>query len=67
MQEPPSILTDIGNHARTVFGRLAAVAGILVVLGVAIGLRTGMTGAVRTETLRALDAEDMGRILTKVS
>ena len=32
----------------------------------AIGLRTGMTGAVRTETLRAFDAEDMGRILTKV-
>jgi uncharacterized protein with GYD domain len=33
----------------------------------AIGLRAGMTGAVRTETLRAFDAEEMGRILTKVS
>ena len=33
----------------------------------AIGLRTGMTGTVRTETLRAFDAEDMGQILAKVS
>jgi uncharacterized protein with GYD domain len=33
----------------------------------AIGLRAGMTGAVRTETLRAFDAEEMGRILAKVS
>jgi uncharacterized protein with GYD domain len=33
----------------------------------AIGLRTGMTGTVRTETLRAYDAEEIGRILTKVS
>jgi uncharacterized protein with GYD domain len=32
----------------------------------AVGLRVGMTGAVRTETLRAFDAEEMGRILTKV-
>jgi uncharacterized protein with GYD domain len=32
----------------------------------AIGLRVGMKGAVRTETLRAFDAEEMGRILTKV-
>ena len=33
----------------------------------AVGLRAGMGGAVRTETLRAFDAEEMGRILTKVS
>ena len=33
----------------------------------AVGLRVGMGGAVRTETLRAYDAEEMGRILTKVS
>ena len=33
----------------------------------AIGLRVGMKGAVRTETLRTFDAEEMGRILTKVS
>ena len=33
----------------------------------AIGLRAGMTGAVRTETLRAFDADEMGRILAKVS
>ena len=33
----------------------------------AVGLRVGMKGAVRTETLRAFDAEEMGRILTKVS
>ena len=32
----------------------------------AIGLRTSMSGAVRTETLRAFDAEEMGRILAKV-
>lgn len=32
----------------------------------AIGLRVGATGAVRTETLRAFDAEEMGRILSKV-
>ncbi len=34
--------------------------------GAAIGLRAGMAGAVRTETLRAFDAEEMGRILDKV-
>ena len=34
--------------------------------GAAIGLRAGMQGAVRTETLRAYDAEEMGRILAKV-
>jgi uncharacterized protein with GYD domain len=33
----------------------------------AIGLRAGMTGAVRTETLRAYTAEEMGRILAKLS
>jgi uncharacterized protein with GYD domain len=33
----------------------------------AIGLRAGMAGAVRTETLRAYDAEEMGRILAKLS
>jgi uncharacterized protein with GYD domain len=33
----------------------------------AVGLRVGMKGAVRTETLRAFDADEMGRILTKVS
>ena len=33
----------------------------------AVGLRAGMAGAVRTETLRAFDAEEMGRILAKVS
>ena len=33
----------------------------------AFGLRVGMAGAVRTETLRAFDAEEMGRILAKVS
>ena len=33
----------------------------------AVGLRVGMRGAVRTETLRAFDADEMGRILTKVS
>ena len=33
----------------------------------AIGLRAGMAGAVRTETLRAYDAEEMSRILAKVS
>jgi uncharacterized protein with GYD domain len=33
----------------------------------AVGLRIAMRGAVRTETLRAYDAEEMGRILTKVS
>ena len=32
----------------------------------AVGLRVGMGGAVRTETLRAYDAEEMGRILAKV-
>ncbi len=32
----------------------------------AFGLRVGMGGAVRTETLRAYDAEEMGRILEKV-
>ena len=32
----------------------------------AIGLRVGMTGATRTETLRAFDAEEMGRILQKL-
>ena len=32
----------------------------------AVGLRVGMQGAVRTETLRAFDAEEMGRILAKV-
>ncbi len=34
--------------------------------GAAIGLRAGMAGAVRTETLRAFDAEEMGRILGKL-
>ena len=34
--------------------------------GAAIGLRAGMTGATRTETLRAYDAEEMGRILAKL-
>jgi uncharacterized protein with GYD domain len=33
----------------------------------AVGLRVAMRGAVRTETLRAFDAEEMGRILAKVS
>ena len=33
----------------------------------AVGLRVGMRGAVRTESLRAFDADEMGRILTKVS
>jgi uncharacterized protein with GYD domain len=33
----------------------------------AIGLRAGMAGAVRTESLRAYDAEEMGRILAKLS
>ena len=33
----------------------------------AVGLRVGMQGAVRTETLRAFDADEMTRILTKVS
>lgn len=33
----------------------------------AVGLRAGMAGAVRTETLRAYDAEEMGRILAKLS
>ena len=33
----------------------------------AVGLRVGTAGAVRTETLRAFDAEEMGRILAKVS
>ncbi len=33
----------------------------------AVGLRAGMAGAVRTETLRAFDAEEMRRILEKVS
>ena len=33
----------------------------------AVGLRAGMGGAVRTETLRAYNAEEIGRILTKVS
>jgi uncharacterized protein with GYD domain len=33
----------------------------------AVGLRVGMKGAVRTETLRAFDAGEIGRILTKVS
>ena len=33
----------------------------------AVGLRAGLAGAVRTETLRAFDAEEMGRILAKVS
>ena len=32
----------------------------------AVGLRVGLGGAVRTETLRAFDAEEMGRILAKV-
>ncbi len=32
----------------------------------AVGLRVGMGGAVRTETLRAYDAEEMGRILAKL-
>ena len=32
----------------------------------AVGLRVGATGSVRTETLRAYDAEEMGRILAKV-
>ena len=32
----------------------------------AVGLRAGMAGAVRTETLRAFDAEEMGRILAKL-
>ncbi len=34
--------------------------------GAAVGLRVGMGGAVRTETLRAYDAEEMGRILAKL-
>ena len=34
--------------------------------GAAIGLRAGMAGAVRTESLRAYDAEEMGRILAKL-
>ncbi len=33
----------------------------------AIGLRAGMAGAVRTETLRAYDADEMSRILAKLS
>ena len=33
----------------------------------AVGLRVGMGGAVRTETLRAFDTEEMGRILAKLS
>ena len=32
----------------------------------AIGLRIGAQGAVRTETLRAYDAEEMGRILQRL-
>ena len=32
----------------------------------AVGLRVGMQGAVRTESLRAYDAEEMGRILAKL-
>ena len=32
----------------------------------AVGLRAGMAGAVRTETMRAFDAEEMERILVKV-
>ena len=32
----------------------------------AFGLRVGTQGAVRTETLRAFDAEEMGRILGKL-
>ena len=32
----------------------------------AVGLRVGTQGAVRTETLRAFDAEEMGRILGKL-
>ncbi len=32
----------------------------------AVGLRVGVGGAVRTETLRAFDAEEMERILAKV-
>ena len=32
----------------------------------AIGLRIGAQGAVRTETLRAFDAEEMGRVLGKL-
>ena len=32
----------------------------------AVGLRAGLAGAVRTETLRAFDAEEMGRILARV-
>ena len=32
----------------------------------AVGLRVGLGGAVRTETMRAFDAEEMGRILAKV-
>ena len=32
----------------------------------AVGLRTGMAGGTRTETLRAFDAEEMGRILQKL-
>jgi uncharacterized protein with GYD domain len=33
----------------------------------AVGLRAGMQGAVRTETLRAYDAEEIERILAKIS
>ena len=33
----------------------------------AVGLRAGMAGAVRTETLRAFDAEEVRCILAKVS
>ena len=32
----------------------------------AVGLRIGSQGAVRTETLRAFDAEEIGRILQKL-
>ncbi len=34
--------------------------------GAALALRAGMTGTTRTETLRAYDAEEMGRILAKL-
>ena len=32
----------------------------------AVGPRAGVAGAVRTETLRAYDAEEMGRIVQKL-
>jgi uncharacterized protein with GYD domain len=33
----------------------------------AVSLRIAMRGAVRTETLRAFDTDEMGRILTQVT